>query len=414
MRRRLWSGLLLILLCAGTSAGWCSGFPDVPFDDWAYDEIMACVGSGVVAGYDDGLYRPDQPVARDQMAVYIARALAGGDDDVADFTGTPTFPDVATGHWALKYVEYAVDQAVVAGYDDGNYHPEYEVTRDQMAVYVARAMVAPSGEAGLDDYIPVDPRDFPDVDSGFWAYKHVEYCVENGVVSGYDDGLYHPEIIVTRDQMAVYVTRAYHLLSPFAGTYSASYPSGAMTIAVDAVGEATLAIIDDSLGVLAGTGTVSHAGVLSATAVKEGTPVSVGVSGEFVSQAGTVVASGSITGAVSADWTGEKIADLGISAFAGSWSGQYWGAEWGTWEAEIHADGSVTATAQSPSVGTVTLGGTVAPVGGAVLEGSGEGPGGPYTITWEGVFYMEGADAVGEGDWESTSGYWGWWSGERE
>ncbi len=46
----------------------------------------------------------------------------------------------------------------------------------------------------------------------FWAYRHVEYCVENGVVSGYLDGLYHPEIVVTRDQMAVYVARAFELM----------------------------------------------------------------------------------------------------------------------------------------------------------------------------------------------------------
>ncbi len=40
-------------------------------------------------------------------------------------------------------------------------------------------LVAPEGEDGLADYVPSDPRDFPDVLSTFWAYKHVEYCVED-------------------------------------------------------------------------------------------------------------------------------------------------------------------------------------------------------------------------------------------
>jgi hypothetical protein len=145
------------------------------------------------------------------MAVYISRALAGGDDNVPEVSDTRTFPDVGETHWALKYVEYAFEQGVVGGYEDGTYHPEYEVTRDQMAVYVARALVAPSGEAGLADYVPADPRDFPDVPDNSWAYKHIEYCVENGVVNGYNDGLYHPEYVVTRDQMAVYVARAFEL-----------------------------------------------------------------------------------------------------------------------------------------------------------------------------------------------------------
>jgi len=189
----------------------CSSFSDVSCRHWALAEINGCAEAGIVRGYDDGTYRPDLPVSRDQMAVYISRALAGGDDNVPDFTATPTFPDVSDTHWALKYVEYAVDQAVVTGYDDGSYHPEYNVTRDQMAVYVARALVAPSGEAGLEDYVPASPRNFPDVATDFWAYTHIEYCVENGVVQGYDDGLYHPDIVVTRDQMAVYIARAFEL-----------------------------------------------------------------------------------------------------------------------------------------------------------------------------------------------------------
>jgi hypothetical protein len=80
--------------------------------------------------------------------------------------------------------------------------------------------VAPAGEPALADYVPADPRNFPDVlDTGYgedgtephWAYRYVEYCVENGVVQGYDDGLYHPERDVTRDQMAVYTGRAFGL-----------------------------------------------------------------------------------------------------------------------------------------------------------------------------------------------------------
>ncbi len=44
-----------------------------------------------------------------------------------------------------------------------------------------------------------------------WCYKHVEYAVGRGVVAGYPDGLYHPELGCTRDQMAVFVARAFEL-----------------------------------------------------------------------------------------------------------------------------------------------------------------------------------------------------------
>ncbi len=188
-------------------------FHDVPSCFWAFREIEACVKGAVVHGYLENTYHPEREVTRDQMAVYIARALAGGDENVPEFAGTPSFPDVDEEHWALDYVEYAAVQNVVAGYDDGTYHPEYAVDRGQMAVYVARSLVAPTGEAALADYVPPDPRDFPDVPSDHWAYTHIEYCVEHGVVAGYLDGLYHPESVVTRDQMAVYVARAFGLAS---------------------------------------------------------------------------------------------------------------------------------------------------------------------------------------------------------
>jgi len=188
-------------------------FEDVPCDFWAANQIAAVYGQDIVRGYEDGTYQPNNPVTRDQMAVYIARAIAGGEANVPDpGCSTPPFTDVACDHWARKYIQLCVNESIVQGYEDGTYQPSVGVTRDQMAVYTARSIASPRGEAGLAGYTPADPRNFPDVASTFWAYKHIEYCVENSVVNGYGDGLYHPEIVVTRDQMAVYVARAFGLL----------------------------------------------------------------------------------------------------------------------------------------------------------------------------------------------------------
>jgi Tol biopolymer transport system component len=208
------------LVPADTNATWDILVHDrvhtLPFSDiaclyWAGGEITACVDANVVSGYPDGLYRPTWSVSRDQMAAFVSRALAGGDENVPEPPTGASFTDVPLDHWAYDYIEYAAAENVVQGYPAGDYRPLLDVTRGQMAVYVARAMVAPYGEDGLADYIPADPRSFPDVPSDHWAYTHVEYCVENDIVSGYGDGLYHPESVVTRDQMAVYIARAFDL-----------------------------------------------------------------------------------------------------------------------------------------------------------------------------------------------------------
>jgi hypothetical protein len=188
-------------------------FPDVPVDYWAYSQITACVNAHIVAGYLDGTYKPTDPVTRDQMAVYISRALAGGDAAVPTGPATATFSDVPTDYWAFKYVEYAVEQNVVKGYSDGTYKPTDEVTRDQMSVFVARAIATPTAGVDLVNYTPPTTATFPDVPTSFWAYKYVEYIAQPSVAvtKGYPDGDYHPEYVCTRDQMAVYVARAFKL-----------------------------------------------------------------------------------------------------------------------------------------------------------------------------------------------------------
>ena len=199
-----WCGRGLTVLSEGL-------FPDVPGSHWAFDAVMDCVDAGIVQGYSDGTYKPTDPVTRDQMAVYISRALVipTGDAAIPDPVPPASFSDVSSTHWAYKHIEYAVSQNVVKGYDDGTYKPDLVVDRGQMAVFVARAMVTPSGDAGIPD--PVPPATFSDVPDTFWAYKQVEYCVGQGVVKGYDDGTYRPTEAVTRDQMAVYVARAFKL-----------------------------------------------------------------------------------------------------------------------------------------------------------------------------------------------------------
>jgi DNA-binding beta-propeller fold protein YncE len=188
-------------------------FDDVPLSHWAFDQIAACAYGGIVAGYPNGTYHPSGPVTRDQMAVYISRALAGGDAQIPTGPAQPTFPDVTPDYWAYKHVEYAASEQIVTGYPDGLYHPGDEIDRAQMAVFIARAIATPTDGAGLVNYTPPATATYPDVPTGFWAYKYVEYIAQPsiGVIQGYPDGDYHPEYVCTRDQMAVYVARAFRM-----------------------------------------------------------------------------------------------------------------------------------------------------------------------------------------------------------
>jgi uncharacterized repeat protein (TIGR01451 family) len=184
-----------------------STFSDVPWDHWAILPVEQTFENGIVGGFGDGTYRPAEIVDRAQMAVYLAKALH-----------LPTAPyegqfvdDVPITQWAWPWIEALAREDLVQGYDATHYGPNAVVTRDQMAVYVARGLVG-----GMT--IPTGPAvgkfvDVPDANPGpvHWAYDEVEYCVAGGITAGYDLTHYLPDLPVDRGQMAVYVARAFRL-----------------------------------------------------------------------------------------------------------------------------------------------------------------------------------------------------------
>jgi hypothetical protein len=121
----------------------------------------------------------------------------------------PTFTDVPPDHWAYASIEHLAADHVVEGYDDGTYRPGVTVTRGQTAVFIARDLAFPKGEEGLADYQPPDTPTFTDVPTDYWCFRHVEFLAEHSMVEGYPDGAFQPTSPVARDQMAVFIAHAF-------------------------------------------------------------------------------------------------------------------------------------------------------------------------------------------------------------
>ncbi len=186
-----------------------TAFSDLPAGYWATDAIEACRVAGIVGGFPDGTYRPNLPVGRDQVAVYLSRAVAGGDDLVPEGPSHASFSDVPTGHWAYRYIEYAKAKSIVNGYPDGRYYPRSAVNRAQLATFLARSMVVPSGDEGLESYQAPETPTFADVPTSHWAFRYVEFLAERGVASGYPDGGFQPDRLCSRAELAVYIARSF-------------------------------------------------------------------------------------------------------------------------------------------------------------------------------------------------------------
>ena len=182
-------------------------FSDVPASYWAWDYIERLYAAGITGGCSTNplMYCPTTTVTRDQMAVFLLRSRHGSTYTPPAATGT-MFTDVPSTYWAAAWIEQLANEGITGGCGGGKYCPSAPVTRDQMAVFLLR------GEHGYT-YVPPDATGtmFADIPSTYWAAKWIEQLANEGITGGCGDGNYCPATPVTRDQMAVFLVRAFSL-----------------------------------------------------------------------------------------------------------------------------------------------------------------------------------------------------------
>jgi hypothetical protein len=110
-------------------------YPDVPADQWANGEIGAVTNAGIMQGYLDGQFRPDNYVNRAQAATVLANAF-----DLESSTVEPHYSDVGTGHWAFNDIQAMTDNHIARGYSNGTFKGGQEITRAEFAVFLARQL----------------------------------------------------------------------------------------------------------------------------------------------------------------------------------------------------------------------------------------------------------------------------------
>ncbi len=187
------------VMTANLGAGGCTA----PFSDitghWAENYIDAIYCAGITTGFPDGTYRPEDSVIRAQMAAFIIRALYG---ESFSYGSTPYFPDVPASHWAFKYVQRLFEDGITTGFPDGTYKPDNVVIRAQMAAFIIRALYGESFSYGSTPY-------FSDVPASHWAFKYVQRLFEDSITTGCGGSNYCPNNVVTRAQMAAFLSRAF-------------------------------------------------------------------------------------------------------------------------------------------------------------------------------------------------------------
>lgn len=203
-QKRLAIPLLLLLVLSLVPDLAQSELPGDIHGHWAGERIQSWLDRDLAAGYPDGTFRPDGQVTRAEFVAFMNRAY-----DVPESGSAPGFSDVPGGHWSYRHVAAAAQAGLVTGYPDGTFGPENAITRQEAAAIVNRLLE-------LDQAAP-NPAPQPFSDQGSiapWAADAVSAAAAAGMVTGYPDGTFRPRNPITRAESVSVLDRGLKPVTP--------------------------------------------------------------------------------------------------------------------------------------------------------------------------------------------------------
>ena len=141
-------------------------YSDVFEKDWYYPAVGFMTENKIVTGYEDGKFRPNDPITRAEFATIASKF----EDLVGDKVNG--FYDVPESHWALKYINSAYARGWVAGYEDGSFRPDRNITRAEVVTITNKMLIRYADV----DFVRANKDlliNFKDLDEGHWAYFNI-------------------------------------------------------------------------------------------------------------------------------------------------------------------------------------------------------------------------------------------------
>ncbi len=164
---------------------------------WAEADIRSALKTGIVHGYEDGSFKPNQFVSRAEFIVMLMNALHPN----AGAENLPNYSDSdVIGDWAKQAIALAAKSNLIQGYEDGTFRPGNPLTRAQLAVVLAN--VNGSGSSAAKAVAFADVSDIP-----AWALDAVGIVQEEGLMQGYAENRFGPLATVTRAEAITVITR---------------------------------------------------------------------------------------------------------------------------------------------------------------------------------------------------------------
>ncbi|MDO5618810.1 MAG: S-layer homology domain-containing protein [Kocuria sp.] len=155
-------------------------FPDVDAAHYAKDDIDWASSNGVVIGYGNGNFGPDDSLNRAWYMLMLYRMA--GEPPVDETLASRTYTDVAANHPQAAAISWATERGLVAGWEDGTFRPSAAVDSTALGTVLWRAAGSPVHQG---------PSVSPYTDVAPWTpgYDQIDWLNSVGVLPSYDGNL---------------------------------------------------------------------------------------------------------------------------------------------------------------------------------------------------------------------------------
>lgn len=172
-------------------------FTDVPSNFWAYESITKMTKEGIMSGYRNGTFKPNDPLSREEAASLFSNMIG----DTPSIMLASSFSDITSDRWSSLAIESVARANIISGYGDNTYRPEQYMSRQEFAV-VADKFLHYQGYR-TEDPTALDTIHFSD--QKFiepWAQSSVRELALWGFINYSTKGLFNPEKYITRGEAA--------------------------------------------------------------------------------------------------------------------------------------------------------------------------------------------------------------------
>lgn len=174
-------------------------FIDVDSSRWSYEYINAVREKDFMNGKTSREFVPAEFITRAEFAVTISRALKMEikDIEVASYQDTKN-------HWAKNYIEAVRNMGIMIGYGNQTFKPNEPITREEVAKVLSTL--------ALEELEKNEGFYFKDIDTQSWSYSYILDVVRKGFMIGYENNIFLPQNLVTREEVATVIARAFKLV----------------------------------------------------------------------------------------------------------------------------------------------------------------------------------------------------------